>query len=104
MRTAAVAITLLSTIIPAAIAVPQVDTQPEAKSNISNVAFGQQLQDEDQTNHWVVWLEGKSACPPAVILDLLTDSPCGMTFELPGSSQARKYHFSNDSKSTMNPV
>ncbi|KAI1494269.1 hypothetical protein F5X96DRAFT_9519 [Biscogniauxia mediterranea] len=46
------------------------------------VAFGQQLQNDDQTNHWVAWVEGKHACPGMQVLDVLTESPCNQVFNL----------------------
>ncbi|KAI2778418.1 hypothetical protein F4815DRAFT_242761 [Daldinia loculata] len=46
------------------------------------VAFGQQLQNNDQTNHWVTWVEGKHACPGMQVLDVLTKSPCDQAFSL----------------------
>ncbi|KAK5626478.1 hypothetical protein RRF57_002193 [Xylaria bambusicola] len=83
MRSTNIAITLLSAIVSTGFAFPR----PDGKIGISgvpNVGFGQQLQDTDQTNHWVVWVEGENACPPSVVIDPLTDSPCGIDFELPG--------------------
>ncbi|KAE8383046.1 hypothetical protein BDV26DRAFT_180198 [Aspergillus bertholletiae] len=44
------------------------------------IGYGQQLQNNDQANHWVVWIEGKSACPNSRTLSRLVDSPCGHTF------------------------
>ncbi|KAE8164496.1 hypothetical protein BDV40DRAFT_298521 [Aspergillus tamarii] len=44
------------------------------------VGYGQQLQNNDQANHWVVWIEGESACPNTRVLARLTDSPCDQTF------------------------
>ncbi|KAI1811193.1 hypothetical protein GGS20DRAFT_127197 [Poronia punctata] len=46
------------------------------------VAFGQQLQNNDQTNHWVAWTEGEHACPGMQVLSKLTDTPCGHGFSL----------------------
>lgn len=46
------------------------------------VAFGQQLQNEDQTNHWVAWVEGEHACPGMQVLTELTESPCEQAFQL----------------------
>ncbi|KAI1456389.1 hypothetical protein F4805DRAFT_432685 [Annulohypoxylon moriforme] len=53
-----------------------------ANAQAGAVAFGQQLQNNDQTNHWVAWVEGKHACPGMQVLDVLTESPCGQTFSL----------------------
>ncbi|KAI1871794.1 hypothetical protein JX265_005780 [Neoarthrinium moseri] len=46
------------------------------------VAFGQELRNGDQTNHWVAWTEGQHACPGQQVLDVLTKSPCGQSFSL----------------------
>ncbi|KAF2228655.1 hypothetical protein EV356DRAFT_420140, partial [Viridothelium virens] len=46
------------------------------------VAFGQQLQNNDQTNHWVAWVDGDKACPGMQVLDVLTDKPCEKAFTL----------------------
>lgn len=51
------------------------------------VGWGQELQNHDQTNHWVVWVEGESACPAAVELAVLTRSPCGPSFSLKGQQR-----------------
>ncbi|KAL7628442.1 hypothetical protein AAE478_002645 [Parahypoxylon ruwenzoriense] len=58
----------------------------EARAPIPNfrVAWGQQLQNHDQANHWVVWVEGESACPAAIELALLVNSPCGQRFNFKG--------------------
>ncbi|KAI1429743.1 hypothetical protein F5Y12DRAFT_725203 [Xylaria sp. FL1777] len=107
MRTATVAITLLSAIIPAAIAAPQgnfIQLQITGKSNISSVAYGEQIQGTDQSNHWVVWIEGKSACPPLQVLGSLVTSPCNTTFQLPGEADNRKSCPTRRPKSTTNPV
>ncbi|KAI0428474.1 hypothetical protein F5Y09DRAFT_313019 [Xylaria sp. FL1042] len=79
MRTTALALTLLSAIVPAAMAVPQAGDLDH--SNVTKIAFGQQLQPGDQANHWVVWREGKSACPP-LVLGPLVIPPCNTTFQL----------------------
>ncbi|KAI4869097.1 hypothetical protein F4820DRAFT_62287 [Hypoxylon rubiginosum] len=44
------------------------------------IAFGQELQEGDQTNHWVTWIDGKNACPGQQILGVLTKSPCDQPF------------------------
>ncbi|KAI1370408.1 hypothetical protein F4677DRAFT_451415 [Hypoxylon crocopeplum] len=56
----------------------------ETRAPIPNfkVGWGQELQNHDQTNHWVVWVEGESACPAAIELSVLTQSPCGLSFNL----------------------
>ncbi|KFY70025.1 hypothetical protein V499_09529 [Pseudogymnoascus sp. VKM F-103] len=48
------------------------------------IGYGQQLQNNDQANHWVVWVEGKSACPNSRTLGLLVKSPCGQKFKYDG--------------------
>ncbi|KAI0811768.1 hypothetical protein GGR55DRAFT_641735 [Xylaria sp. FL0064] len=83
MRTIALGLTLLSAIVPAAMAFPQADSYEH--DNITKIAFGQQLQSGDQANHWVVWKEGKSPCPP-LVLGSLTQSPCNSTFNISGST------------------
>lgn len=58
----------------------------EVRAPIPNfkVGWGQELQNHDQTNHWVVWVEGEDACPAAIELAVLTSSPCGGSFNLKG--------------------
>ena len=71
------------------------------------VGWGQELQNHDQTNHWVVWVEGESACPAAIELAALTSSPCGSSFNLKGQqlsladcsgNEPRSVHGSDGSK------
>ncbi|KFY68377.1 hypothetical protein V496_01120 [Pseudogymnoascus sp. VKM F-4515 (FW-2607)] len=50
------------------------------------IGYGQQLQNNDQANHWVVWVEGKSACPNSRTLGLLVKSPCGQEFKYEGDT------------------
>lgn len=50
------------------------------------VGYGQQIQLSDEANHWVVWVEGKDACPATQTLGFLTDSPCNQEFNLAGGS------------------
>ncbi|KAI1174712.1 hypothetical protein F4777DRAFT_553167 [Nemania sp. FL0916] len=52
---------------------------------IKNIGYGQQIQRNDLQNKWVVWVEGKHACPPLQVLDLLVDDPCGQPFGVPGA-------------------
>lgn len=81
----------------------------EVRAPIPNfkVGWGQELQNHDQTNHWVVWVEGESACPAAIELAVLTGSPCGQPFNLKGQSlsladcsdnEPRSVHGSDGSK------
>ncbi|KAI1165598.1 hypothetical protein F5B18DRAFT_649554 [Nemania serpens] len=51
-------------------------------ASAQTIAFGQELQNDDQTNHWVVWIDGEHACPGQQVLGVLTDSPCGQAFNL----------------------
>ncbi|OTB04207.1 hypothetical protein M426DRAFT_11829 [Hypoxylon sp. CI-4A] len=51
-------------------------------ANAQTVAFGQELQNDDQTNHWVTWVDGEKACPGQQVLDVLTETPCGQPFNL----------------------
>jgi hypothetical protein len=55
------------------------------------VGFGNQLQNFDQANHWVVWVHGESACPNTRTLVHLTENPCNHEFELKGY----KYYLGN---------
>ncbi|OBT61220.1 hypothetical protein VE03_08708 [Pseudogymnoascus sp. 23342-1-I1] len=50
------------------------------------IGYGQQLQNNDQANHWVVWVEGKSACPNTRTLGPLVKSPCGQQFKYDGDT------------------
>ncbi|KAI1188618.1 hypothetical protein F5B17DRAFT_439430 [Nemania serpens] len=51
-------------------------------ASAQTIAFGQELQNDDQTNHWVVWIDGEDACPGQQVLGVLTASPCGQAFNL----------------------
>ena len=51
-------------------------------ANAQQVAYGQQLQNNDQTNHWVTWKEHEHACPGMQVLDVLTKDPCAQPFNL----------------------
>ncbi|KAI1401091.1 hypothetical protein F4819DRAFT_459645 [Hypoxylon fuscum] len=51
-------------------------------ASAQTIAFGQELQNGDQTNHWVVWVDGKKACPGQQVLGVLTKTPCGQPFNL----------------------
>ncbi|KAJ8122394.1 hypothetical protein ONZ43_g1400 [Nemania bipapillata] len=89
MRNAVLVSALLCAAIPMAVAAPQSSAAPSILSDkdkdpVVKLAFGQQMQDEDQTNHWVVWVEGKEACPPTQVLGSLINSPCGVRFNVPG--------------------
>lgn len=46
-----------------------VATELEARAPIPNfkVGWGQELQNHDQTNHWVVWVEGESAVRKTIL-------------------------------------
>ncbi|PSR80598.1 hypothetical protein BD289DRAFT_440422 [Coniella lustricola] len=61
------------------------------ESRAVDVGYGQQLQNSDQTNHWVVWIEGESACPATRTLSSLLTSPCNQYFTLAGE----RYKFVN---------
>lgn len=50
------------------------------------VGYGEQIQLKDEANHWVVWVEGESACPAAQTLSFLISSPCEQTFSLAGAT------------------
>ncbi|KAB8237976.1 uncharacterized protein BDW43DRAFT_306682 [Aspergillus alliaceus] len=55
------------------------------------IGYGQQLQNGDQANHWVVWIEGQSACPNSITLSKLTESPCNIDFSFNGGT----YHLAD---------
>lgn len=50
------------------------------------VGYGEQIQLNDEANHWVVWVEGESACPATQTLSFLINSPCEQTFSLGGAT------------------
>lgn len=50
------------------------------------VGYGEQIQTSDDVNHWVVWVEGKSACPATQTLTALNTSPCDQEFTLAGGT------------------
>ncbi|GJE90026.1 hypothetical protein PsYK624_061470 [Phanerochaete sordida] len=56
----------------------------QARASPDNIGFGQQLQNTDQANHWVTWIDGESACPNTRLLGLLVNSPCGQQFSFNG--------------------
>ncbi|GAP86777.1 hypothetical protein SAMD00023353_2101040 [Rosellinia necatrix] len=87
MRVTALAAAFLGFVIPAALAAPPAEPINEMGAvKLSTIAFGQQLQNNDQANHWVIWFSHKKACPPLVVLGSLANSPCNSTFGVPGSS------------------
>ncbi|KAI0199443.1 hypothetical protein F4808DRAFT_432491 [Astrocystis sublimbata] len=45
-----------------------------------SIAYGQQLQDGDQANHWITWQSDKHACHSTQVLQKLIDSPCDKPF------------------------
>ncbi|KAF2231421.1 hypothetical protein EV356DRAFT_293230 [Viridothelium virens] len=47
-----------------------------------SIAFYQQLQNNDQSNHWVAWVDGEHAYPGMQVLDVLTKAPCDRVFSL----------------------
>ncbi|KAI0146087.1 hypothetical protein GGR57DRAFT_516942 [Xylariaceae sp. FL1272] len=48
-----------------------------------SIAFGQQIQDDDQANHWTVWLDKiDNPCKVEQVLNNLVDEPCGQPFNL----------------------
>ncbi|KAI0968139.1 hypothetical protein F4678DRAFT_443400, partial [Xylaria arbuscula] len=87
MHAATVVIALLGAAVSPAIAWPTI--LDELHSNISDIGFGQQLQEDDQTNHWVVWEQGKDPCTPFAVLGSLSYGPCNTTFVIPGTTDQR---------------
>ncbi|GAW13860.1 hypothetical protein ANO14919_032510 [Xylariales sp. No.14919] len=79
MRATTLAYALLGAMLPAVLAVDV------PASNVSNVAYGQQLQADDEANHWITWEEGKSACSYAQVLGPLVEELCNQVFDLPDS-------------------
>ncbi|GAP86393.1 hypothetical protein SAMD00023353_1800130 [Rosellinia necatrix] len=54
-------------------------------ANAVSLGYGQQLQESDQANHWVIWTEGENACPGMTVLDTnIVDSPCDQPFIVQG--------------------
>ncbi|KAI0181172.1 hypothetical protein GGR52DRAFT_567410 [Hypoxylon sp. FL1284] len=51
-------------------------------ASAQSIGFGQELQNNDQTNHWVVWIDGENACPGQKVLGVLTKTACGQPFNL----------------------
>ncbi|KAI0903036.1 hypothetical protein F4823DRAFT_569083 [Ustulina deusta] len=54
-------------------------------ANAIQVGYGQQIQNSDQTNHWVIWVEGDHACPGMSVIGSLAGSSCGQGFVVDGS-------------------
>ncbi|KAJ8121473.1 hypothetical protein O1611_g10093 [Lasiodiplodia mahajangana] len=69
----------------AATAVLSSDANKDKDKDIVKISYGQQMQIDDQANHWVVWLHGKDSCPPLAVLGSVTQEPCGQNFTLPSS-------------------
>ncbi|KAI1414482.1 hypothetical protein F5Y13DRAFT_188143 [Hypoxylon sp. FL1857] len=86
IKSSLLALSLSTTSIAAPGISPATGDDLGARAPIPNfkVAWGQELQNSDQTNHWVVWVEGESACPTASKLSVLTNSPCGQPFNIRG--------------------
>lgn len=85
---------LLGAIIPAAVLAappqgpapqPALAVRNDTNAGVVKIAYGQQIQTDDEANHWVVWIEGENACPPAQVLGLLAAIPCGTSFNISGS-------------------
>ncbi|KAF2217352.1 hypothetical protein CERZMDRAFT_93403 [Cercospora zeae-maydis SCOH1-5] len=47
------------------------------------IGYGEELQ-SDSVNHWVAWVEGKSACPAVRILGSLQGNACNQVFNIDG--------------------
>ncbi len=77
-------------LLPALTAAAAVAATPPAPRDVTKIGYGQQLQNNDQTNHWVVWVDGVTACPNLRLLGPLTSSPCGQVFSLAGTSATFK--------------
>lgn len=80
--------TIVATLITASsvLAIPSI-----LESRSVKVGYGQQIQNSDEANHWVVWVEGESACPATQTLSRLNTSPCNQRFTLSGG----QYKFVN---------
>ncbi|KAI0145530.1 hypothetical protein GGR57DRAFT_506724 [Xylariaceae sp. FL1272] len=50
------------------------------------IGYGQQIQNGDQTNHWVMWTEGQHACPGMTVIGPITQAACGQTFSVAGET------------------
>ncbi|KAI1324522.1 hypothetical protein F5Y16DRAFT_380867 [Xylariaceae sp. FL0255] len=51
-----------------------------AATDVVTLAYGQQIQNNDSANHWVVWTEGHNACPGQTVLGPLYLPACNQTF------------------------
>ncbi|KAI5862499.1 hypothetical protein GGS23DRAFT_78885 [Durotheca rogersii] len=87
---------------PVAAPEPEALAEIEARAVNFKVAWGQQLQNHDQANHWVVWVEGESACPAAIELAALTRSPCGRRFNFKGQTLSLGDCADNKPRSLLN--
>lgn len=96
MRTNTLGLALLGVAVSTVLAAPQDSSAGSNKTELVKVAFGQQIQTDDQTNHWVAWIEGSTACPPSQILGTLVNDPCGQRFDLPGSKDLEFAGCDND--------
>ncbi|CAK1358478.1 hypothetical protein CB0940_06911 [Cercospora beticola] len=47
------------------------------------IGYGEELQ-SDSVNHWVAWIEGRSACPAVRILGSLQGNACNQVFNIDG--------------------
>jgi hypothetical protein len=50
------------------------------------IGYGQQLQDSDGLNHWVVWVHGEDACPGQRVIGPLKQSICSNYFSWQGKT------------------
>ncbi|KAI1171680.1 hypothetical protein F4777DRAFT_582647 [Nemania sp. FL0916] len=52
-------------------------------TSAQTIAFGQEIQNDDQTNHWTVWIDKTDyPCDVEQVLGVITKVPCGQTFNL----------------------
>ncbi|KAI0391530.1 hypothetical protein F5Y17DRAFT_440065 [Xylariaceae sp. FL0594] len=80
---------LFTTLVAAAsvMAAPAVKNTSELVArDAPNIGYGQQIQRSNEQNWWVVWIEGKSACPNTVSLGPLVTNPCNYVFFIDGWS------------------
>jgi hypothetical protein len=98
------ALAFASLIIAAIVSTVLADNSTPARDldkDIVKIAYGQQLQDKDEANHWVAWIEGKKACSGRLqVLGRLIDAPCNQEFNL---SKSANLTFADCNPSSLEP-
>ncbi|RGP78647.1 hypothetical protein FLONG3_3269 [Fusarium longipes] len=63
--------------------VSPIDNPLIARAN-KKIAWGEQIQNGDESNYWVAWIEGEHACPGDSVIVNKSENICGRLFTLAG--------------------